>query len=54
MKQELEKLVKAERKNKRELAELRSLRQKVAQQKAPDHKILAEIDAEIKKLQEAA
>lgn len=53
MKSELEKLVKAERKYKRELAELRAMRQKVSQQKSPDPKVLAMIDEEIDKLQKA-
>lgn len=47
---DLEKMVKAERKNKRELAELRAMRQKVSQQKDPDLKVLKMIDEEIAKL----
>lgn len=47
MKEELKKLVKAERKNKRELAELRAVRQKVSQQVSPDQKVLKMIDEEI-------
>lgn len=50
MKEALSKLVKAERKNRRELAELRAVRQKVAQQKVPDQKVLAMIDEEITRL----
>ena len=50
MKDDLKALIKAERKNKRELAELRAMRQKVAQQKAPDAKVLAMIDEEIARL----
>lgn len=52
MKSELEKLVKAERKHKRELAELRALRQKHLAHKSPDQKVLAMIDDEVKKLLE--
>lgn len=47
MKAELEKMVKAERKFKRELAELRALREKVSQQAQPDQKVLKMIDDEI-------
>lgn len=47
MKDDLQKLLKAERKNKRQLTELRAMRQKVAQQKQPDPKVLAMIDEEI-------
>lgn len=47
MKPELDKLLKQERKYKRQLAELRAMRQKVAQQKQPDAKVLAMIDEEI-------
>lgn len=47
MKSELEKLVKAERKNKRQLAELRSMRKKVSEQVNPDQKVLKMIDEEI-------
>lgn len=50
MKAELAKLIKAERKHKRELAELRAMRQKVAQQKPPDPKVLAMIDEQIAEL----
>lgn len=50
MKPELEKMIKAERKFKRELAELRAMRQKVQQQKNPDAKVLAMIDEEIAQL----
>lgn len=53
MKAELEKLVKAERKHKRELAELRALRQRVSQHKSPDQKTLAMIDEEVKRLLES-
>lgn len=54
MKQELAKLVKVERKRKRELAELRALRAKYVELKVQDPKVLAMIDAEIKFLLEAA
>lgn len=50
MQKELENLLKAERKNKRQLAELRATRQRVAQQKSPDAKVLAMIDEEIARL----
>ena len=50
MKSDLEKLLAAERKNKRELAELRALRAKTAQQKNADPKVLAMIDEEIARL----
>ena len=50
MKAELEKLVKAERKHKRELAELRAMRNKVAQQVNPDQKVLKMIDEAIAEL----
>lgn len=53
MKAELEKLVKAERKHKRELAELRAMRQKQAQLVAPDQKVLKMIDEEIDRLQKS-
>lgn len=47
---ELEKLIRNERKNKRELLELRALRAKTAQHKNPDPKVLKMIDEEIVKL----
>lgn len=50
MKAELEKLVKAERKHKRELAELRAMREKVNRSTAPDQKVLKMIDEEIDKI----
>lgn len=50
MKEELSKLVKAERRHKRELAELRQMREKVMRQKQPDAKVLAMIDQEIAEL----
>lgn len=50
MKAELEKLIKQERKHKRELAELRQMKQKVAQQVTPDQKVLKMLDEEIAKL----
>lgn len=50
MKAEIEKLIKAERKSKRQLAELRAMRQKVAQQVQPDQKVLKAIDEEIANL----
>lgn len=51
MNDDLKKLVAAERKNRRELIELRQLRQKAAQLKNPDPKTLLMIDTEIKRLQ---
>lgn len=48
MNNELKKLMAAERKNKRELAELRELRKKQAQLKNPDPKVLKMIDDEIR------
>lgn len=48
MNETLQKLVAAERKNARELKELRDLRTKTLQAKAPDQKVLAMIEAEIK------
>lgn len=50
MQKELENLLSAERKNRRQLAELRATRKKVAQQKQPDAKVLAMIDEEIARL----
>ena len=50
MKAELEKLVKAERKHKRELAELRAMRAKVERQVQPDKKVLQMIDEAIAEL----
>lgn len=50
MKAELEKLIKSERKNKRELAELRALRQKLKEQVSPDQKVLKMIDDQISEL----
>lgn len=48
MKAELEKVLLAERKNKRQLAELRALRLKLTrEQVAPDQKVLKMIDDEI-------
>lgn len=47
MKKELEELLKAERKNRRQLVELRATRQKVMQQSQPDAKVLKMIDEEI-------
>lgn len=47
MREELKKMVTAERKHARELAELRALRKKVGQQKEPDQKVLKMIDEEI-------
>lgn len=50
MKSEIEKLIKAERKNRRELAEVRSMREKVARQAQPDQKVLKMLDEEIARL----
>lgn len=50
MREELVKIIKAERKSKRELAELRATREKVARQASPDQKVLKMIDEEIDKL----
>lgn len=50
MKKELEEMVKKERKNRRELAELRAMRSKVSSQVQPDQKVLKMIDEEIAKL----
>lgn len=50
MKEELAKLVATERKNARDLKELRDLRAKMAKHVKPDVKILAAIDDEITKL----
>lgn len=47
MKKELEDLVKAERKHRRQLVELRAMREKVARQVQPDQKVLKMIDEEI-------
>lgn len=47
MNKDLDKLLKQERKHKRELAELRALRQKQATYMTPDPKILKMIDDEI-------
>lgn len=47
MKAELERLIAAERKNKRALIELRAFRQKVMEHKNPDQKVLKLIDDEI-------
>jgi len=52
MKDELAKLISAERKNHRELKELRDLRAKIHQNKQPDQKVIAMIDAEILKYTE--
>lgn len=49
MNQEIEKLLVAERKWKRELAELRALRERLARQVQPDQKLIAKIDQEIAK-----
>ena len=50
MKAELERMIKAERKHRRELAELRGMRQKVQQQVNPDQKVLKMIDEAIAEL----
>lgn len=50
MKAELEKLVKAERKHKRELAELRQLKHRLSQQASPDAKSVRMVDEEIARL----
>lgn len=50
MKDDLKKLLLAERKHKRELAELRAMREKVARQVQPDQKVLKMLDEEIAKL----
>lgn len=47
MNEQLKAMVAAERKNKRELKELRDMRKKVSQQKNPDPKVLKMIDDEI-------
>ena len=47
---ELEKILKVERKNRRQLAELRVTRHKLMQQKVPDQKVLKMIDDEIARL----
>lgn len=48
MNADLQKLIAAERKNARELKELRDLRAKAMTYKTPDQKVIAMIDAEIK------
>lgn len=48
MHEELQKQIAAERKNKRELKELRDLRFKLQKHKQPDQKMLHLIDTEIK------
>lgn len=50
MKPELEKLLLAERKSKRELAELRAVRLKLQQQVKPDAAMIKVVDDEISKL----
>lgn len=50
MKDELTKLLAAERKHKRQLDELRKMREKVARQTQPDQKVLKMIDEEIASL----
>lgn len=50
MKQELMKVLQQERKYKRELAELRALRQKIMAHVNPDQKLLKMIDDEIASL----
>lgn len=50
MKDELKRLLAAERKYKRELAELRAMREKVSRQVSPDQKVLKMLDEEIAKL----
>lgn len=47
MNEQLKAMVAAERKNKRELKELRDMRKKVSLQKNPDQKVLKMIDDEI-------
>lgn len=47
MREELRKMVAAERKHKRELDELRKMREKVSRQTQPDVKVLKMIDEEI-------
>lgn len=47
MNDQLKAMIAAERKNARELKELRDLRKKETQKKSPDQKLLAMIDAEI-------
>lgn len=50
MKDELRKLIQNERKNKRELLELRAFRHKLTQHKNPDPKVLKMIDESIAEL----
>lgn len=47
MREEIKKMIAAERKHARELKELRDLRLKTSQQKNPDPKVLKMIDDEI-------
>lgn len=50
MKPELEKALKAMRKNKREIADLNALRDKISKHVKPDKAMLEQIDAEITRL----
>lgn len=50
MNEQLKAMVAAERKNKRELKELRDMRKKESQKKQPDPKVLKMIDDEIHNL----
>lgn len=52
MDQNLQKQLRQHRKVKREVADLKALRDKVSKLKDPDLKLLASIDAELKNLQQ--
>lgn len=52
MHKDLQLLISAERKHKRELQELRELRTKIMTHKTPDQKLLGLIDADLKKYTE--